>query len=91
MTGPVLDIAAPADDPDLLQRLWAVVGSVPDPEIPVLTLSDLGIVRDVLITADSTVVVTLTPTYTGCPATAVIAFSATRGSPLSASSGRATK
>jgi ring-1,2-phenylacetyl-CoA epoxidase subunit PaaD len=68
----VLDINV-ADDPALLQWLRAVVGSVPDPEIPVLTLSDLGIVRDVHITADGTVEVTLTPTYTGCPATAVIA------------------
>jgi ring-1,2-phenylacetyl-CoA epoxidase subunit PaaD len=46
---------------------------VPDPEIPVLTLHDLGILRDVQITADGTVEITLTPTYTGCPATAVIA------------------
>jgi ring-1,2-phenylacetyl-CoA epoxidase subunit PaaD len=49
---------------------------VSDPEIPVLTLRDLGILRDVTVgtgeNAD-TVLVTLTPTYTGCPATAVIA------------------
>ena len=38
-----------------------------------LTLHDLGILRDVQIAADGTVEVTLTPTYTGCPATAVIA------------------
>ena len=38
-----------------------------------LTLHDLGILRDVQITADGVVEVTLTPTYTGCPATAVIA------------------
>jgi len=43
---------------------------VPDPEIPVLTIMDLGIVRDVVV--DGTVVVALTPTYTGCPATEVI-------------------
>ena len=53
--------------------LRALAGSVADPEIPVLTLDDLGIVRDVTLTADGTVEVTLTPTYTGCPATAVIA------------------
>ena len=46
---------------------------MPDPEIPVLTLDDLGILRDVQIAADGTVDVALTPTYTGCPATAVIA------------------
>lgn len=43
---------------------------MPDPEIPVLTITDLGIVRDVRVNGD--VVVALTPTYTGCPATEVI-------------------
>ncbi|MDX6226659.1 MAG: ring,2-phenylacetyl-CoA epoxidase subunit PaaD [Frankiales bacterium] len=56
-----------------VSELLAVAGSVPDPEIPVLTLEDLGILRAVEITSDGTVRVTLTPTYTGCPATEVIA------------------
>lgn len=56
-----------------LAALREVAGAVPDPEIPVLTLDDLGIVRDVRLTADGTVEVDITPTYTGCPATAVIA------------------
>ncbi len=43
---------------------------VPDPEIPVLTIADLGIVRDVDV--NDTVTVALAPTYTGCPATEVI-------------------
>ena len=43
---------------------------VPDPEIPVLTIMDLGIVRDVQVRDD--VVISLTPTYIGCPATEVI-------------------
>jgi ring-1,2-phenylacetyl-CoA epoxidase subunit PaaD len=55
------------------ERLRAVAGTVPDPEIPVLTLDDLGIVRRLTIDDDGTVEVDLTPTYTGCPATAVIA------------------
>ena len=46
------------------------LSEVPDPEIPVLTIADLGILRDV--TVDDDVVVALTPTYTGCPATEVI-------------------
>jgi ring-1,2-phenylacetyl-CoA epoxidase subunit PaaD len=46
------------------------LSEVPDPEIPVLTITDLGIVRDVSV--NSEVVVALTPTYTGCPATEVI-------------------
>ena len=54
-------------------QLRAAAGAVPDPEIPVLTLDDLGIVRDVRVGPDGTVEVDLTPTYTGCPATAVIA------------------
>ncbi len=43
---------------------------VPDPEIPVLSITDLGIVRDVSISSE--VVVALAPTYSGCPATEVI-------------------
>lgn len=46
------------------------LGEVADPEIPVLTIADLGILRDVLV--DEQVTVKLTPTYSGCPATEVI-------------------
>jgi ring-1,2-phenylacetyl-CoA epoxidase subunit PaaD len=46
------------------------LAEVPDPEIPVLTIVDLGIVRDV--ECDTGVVVSLAPTYSGCPATEVI-------------------
>ncbi|ALG07128.1 1,2-phenylacetyl-CoA epoxidase subunit PaaD [Kibdelosporangium phytohabitans] len=45
----------------------AVAETVTDPELPMLTLADLGVLRDVRETADG-VVVTITPTYTGCPA-----------------------
>jgi ring-1,2-phenylacetyl-CoA epoxidase subunit PaaD len=58
-------------DPQLAQAA-ALAASVPDPEIPVITLGDLGIVRSVLREAGR-IVVTITPTYTGCPATEVIA------------------
>ena len=55
-------------------RAWDVLEDVPDPEIPVLSVVDLGIVRDVAESADGrSVTVTLTPTYSGCPATEVIA------------------
>ncbi len=54
-----------------LARARAIAASVPDPEIPVVTLDDLGILREVR-SVDETIVVTLTPTYTGCPATQVI-------------------
>ena len=53
--------------------LLAVAQAVPDPELPVLTLGDLGVIRDLRVAGDGTVEVDLTPTYTGCPATAVIA------------------
>jgi len=56
----------------LLAHAAALAASVPDPEIPVITLGDLGIVRSVHREAGC-VVVTITPTYTGCPATEVIA------------------
>ena len=46
------------------------LGQVPDPEIPVLSITDLGIVRDVEI--GERVTVALSPTYSGCPATEVI-------------------
>nr|WP_243742604.1 1,2-phenylacetyl-CoA epoxidase subunit PaaD [Actinorugispora endophytica] len=52
------------------RRARAVAGSVPDPELPMLTLADLGVLRGVEVTADGTVRVSLTPTYSGCPALA---------------------
>jgi ring-1,2-phenylacetyl-CoA epoxidase subunit PaaD len=54
-------------------RAWPILDQVPDPEIPVLSVVDLGIVRGVEESADGRrVTVTLTPTYSGCPATEVI-------------------
>jgi ring-1,2-phenylacetyl-CoA epoxidase subunit PaaD len=55
-----------------LEAAREVLAQVPDPEIPVLTLMDLGIVRDLRETAGGLEVV-LTPTYSGCPATEAIA------------------
>src|SRR5260221_11558648 len=46
---------------------WEVAAAVPDPELPMLTLADLGIIRDVEQLGTS-VTVTITPTYSGCPA-----------------------
>jgi ring-1,2-phenylacetyl-CoA epoxidase subunit PaaD len=50
-----------------MQSVWDVLKSVPDPEIPAVSVVDLGIVREV---RDGRVIIT--PTYTGCPATLVI-------------------
>lgn len=52
---------------DPVQTAVAVAGSVPDPELPVVTIADLGILRRVERDGDR-VVVTITPTYAGCPA-----------------------
>ncbi|MET9441347.1 1,2-phenylacetyl-CoA epoxidase subunit PaaD [Streptomyces sp. NPDC006610] len=49
-------------------ELLEVAGSVPDPELPVLTLRELGVVRAVRLRGTDAVEVDLTPTYTGCPA-----------------------
>jgi len=48
-------------------RLFDILSSVVDPEIPVLTLQDLGVLRDISVDG-SEVTVTITPTYAGCPA-----------------------
>ncbi|HLP69567.1 MAG TPA: 1,2-phenylacetyl-CoA epoxidase subunit PaaD [Rhizobium sp.] len=53
------------------EEVWRWLGEVPDPEIPVISLTDLGIIRDVAWDGD-TLVVAVTPTYSGCPATTVI-------------------
>jgi ring-1,2-phenylacetyl-CoA epoxidase subunit PaaD len=52
-------------------EVWDWLAQVPDPEIPVISVTELGIVRDVAW-ADGTLVVTVTPTYSGCPATTII-------------------
>ena len=52
-------------------RAWAVLRQVPDPEVPALSVVDLGLVRELSARADGLDVV-LTPTYSGCPATEVI-------------------
>ncbi|WP_120503327.1 1,2-phenylacetyl-CoA epoxidase subunit PaaD [Sulfitobacter mediterraneus] len=54
-----------------LETVWGWLDSVPDPEIPVISLTDLGIIRDVQWQGD-TLEVTVTPTYSGCPATSII-------------------
>ena len=60
------------------QNIWKILEQVTDPEVPVLTITDLGIVRDVKI--DNTplgnggIEVVITPTYTGCPAMDMIAM-----------------
>ena len=54
-----------------IQTAWDVLASVLDPEVPAVSVRDLGIVRDV-IAHDNGLEIVLTPTYSGCPATEVI-------------------
>lgn len=58
------------DKPDI-KIIWEWLGAVPDPEIPVISLVDLGIIRAVEWRGER-LEVTVTPTYSGCPATRII-------------------
>ena len=71
---PVID----AEDEARVRAALKALAAVPDPELPALTLADLGIVRFVSVREDGTLEVGLSPTYTGCPATDHIAELARR-------------
>ncbi len=57
-----------------IQTVWQILATVTDPEVPVLTIMDLGIVRDIKIMEDAGIEVIITPTYTGCPAMDMISM-----------------
>lgn len=65
-------VLASATGGDAVARARAVLAEVPDPEIPVLSVVDLGIIRDVTYDPQDGLRVTVSPTYSGCPASAVI-------------------
>jgi len=68
-------LAAPAAQSARMGRAWQVLDGVMDPEVPAVSLCDLGIVRDVRLCEEAlgkVLEVVLTPTYSGCPATEVI-------------------
>ncbi len=54
-----------------IDTVWEWLDAVPDPEIPVISLVDLGIIRGVTFEGDK-LIVNVTPTYSGCPATSII-------------------
>jgi ring-1,2-phenylacetyl-CoA epoxidase subunit PaaD len=56
-----------------IAKIWEWLEQVPDPEIPVISVVDLGVVRDVAWSGDA-LEIAVTPTYSGCPATTVIAM-----------------
>jgi ring-1,2-phenylacetyl-CoA epoxidase subunit PaaD len=55
-----------------LERAWAIASEVTDPELPMLTLADLGVLRDIQQDPGGGIVVAITPTYSGCPAMATM-------------------
>jgi ring-1,2-phenylacetyl-CoA epoxidase subunit PaaD len=58
------------------KKIWSILETVTDPEVPVLSVIDLGIIRDVIIdspSGDGGIEVVITPTYSGCPAMDMIA------------------
>lgn len=69
-----------------IDEIWSALEALTDPEIPVVTLREMGILRDVRTSADGAIEVVITPTYSGCPAMGqieddVIAALANRGVP----------
>ena len=76
LSGAALDAAVAALPPESrVARAWAVLGTVLDPEVPALSVRDLGLVREVIAPDDAPgdlMEIVLTPTYSGCPATEVI-------------------
>jgi ring-1,2-phenylacetyl-CoA epoxidase subunit PaaD len=64
--------AEPTPDQARQTQAWQLAATVADPEIPVLTIADLGVLRAVQAHSDGSVEVTITPTYSGCPAMEVI-------------------
>ena len=67
MNGAGADIVNNGSKEETIKRIWEILRSVNDPEIPVLSVIDLGIIRNVKIEGDM-VQVLITPTYSGCPA-----------------------
>ena len=74
MTGKPATVPADIGLEALRKRAWAAAARVVDPEVPVLTIEDLGVLRDVLVDADGRVEAIITPTYSGCPAMDMIAL-----------------
>ncbi|MGI8678951.1 MAG: 1,2-phenylacetyl-CoA epoxidase subunit PaaD [Jatrophihabitans sp.] len=67
-TDPVQDLATRTNEAEPAGGPWAAAAATPDPELPMLTVADLGILRAVEQKPGGGVVATITPTYSGCPA-----------------------
>jgi ring-1,2-phenylacetyl-CoA epoxidase subunit PaaD len=64
-------VSSSAQHPEVQDRAWRALESVHDPEIPAISVVDLGVIREVLV-IDDTLIAHVTPTYSGCPAVEVI-------------------
>ena len=73
MTRPLRSVAPETEGPR--DRAWAAAAAVVDPEIPVLSVADLGVLRDVRVDEDGRATAVITPTYSGCPAMLAIELS----------------
>ena len=63
----------PETIPHTTEQLWQLLSEVPDPEVPVLSIADLGVLRKVEV-INSKAIITITPTYSGCPAMDMISM-----------------
>lgn len=50
------------------EHIYALLSEIPDPEIPVISITDLGVIRDITVKSDTSIELDITPTYSGCPA-----------------------
>ncbi len=62
------------DTARMKQRAWEAAAAVVDPELPVLTIEDLGVLREIRVSGEGKVEALITPTYLGCPAMKMITF-----------------
>ena len=67
-SGPDARSPTPGHQTLLLAQIWTALDTLSDPEIPVVTLREMGILRDVVQQSDGSWTVVITPTYSGCPA-----------------------
>jgi ring-1,2-phenylacetyl-CoA epoxidase subunit PaaD len=68
VTAAEASVARPVPSDPVVRAAWDVAATVTDPEVPVLTIEDLGVLRSVAVDESGAVHVELTPTYSGCPA-----------------------
>ncbi len=68
VSGPNARPPTPSHQTSLLAQIWTALDTLSDPEIPVVTLREMGILRDVVKQSDGSWTVVITPTYSGCPA-----------------------